>query len=67
VKECEIQIHDVLGRRVRTLRWALHGEPEVHVLWDGTADDGLPVPAGVYYAVLQHRLERQQLRIAVVR
>jgi len=44
-----LEIFDVRGRRLRVLD--LDRSPGSHeVLWDGRADSGLPVPAGMYIA-----------------
>ena len=47
----ELTIHDVLGRRVRTL---LAGSVEgVHAIrWDGRDEDGRPLASGVYFVRL---------------
>lgn len=45
----EIAVYDVAGRRVRTLRRGEEFTDVVTVRWDGTADNGGPVPSGVYF------------------
>jgi hypothetical protein len=47
----ELSIHDLAGRRVRTLLTGARLGPGPHtVQWDGHADDGRRVPAGVLFA-----------------
>jgi hypothetical protein len=50
----DLRIHDVAGRRVRTL---LAGAPRpagpLAVRWDGDDDRGRPLPSGVYFARLR--------------
>jgi len=48
-----LTIHDVTGRRVRTLLDSVlpAGQGEVH--WNGQTDDARPLPSGVYFARLQ--------------
>jgi flagellar hook assembly protein FlgD len=59
-------IHDVTGRRVRTL---LHGTlaPGRHRLrWDGRVDHGRPVPSGIYFCRIETRdrsLEERVVRL----
>ena len=48
----ELRVFDAAGRLVVTLVDKMHG-PGYHVVgWDGTDDDGRPVPAGVYFCRL---------------
>jgi len=44
-----VAIHDVAGRRVRTIRTGAAGAPG-SVTWDGRDDAGRPLPAGVYWS-----------------
>ncbi|MCA9756679.1 MAG: hypothetical protein KDA27_12820 [Candidatus Eisenbacteria bacterium] len=64
----DLDIHDVTGRRVRTL---LRGEPldaGVHTrIWDGTDDAGRPVSAAAYYARLRLGGDVRSQRILLVR
>lgn len=46
----EVAIHDLLGRRIRTLTT---GQFAAAVNWDGLDGDGRAVPAGVYMVVLR--------------
>jgi len=43
-----IDVHNVLGRKVKTLFEGYQSESSGRVVWDATDDSGLNVPAGVY-------------------
>ena len=47
-----LDIHDALGRRVRTLRDGYHEAGSFHASWDGSDTVGRPLPTGAYSAVL---------------
>lgn len=49
----EITLHDLLGRRVRTLRRGPSEAGAHEVAWDGRDEEGRPVPAGVLLALLR--------------
>ena len=62
-----LTVHDVAGRRVRTL-WDRETSAGTYFLvWDGRADDGGQVPAGVYFATLAAGGARSSQRVLVVR
>ncbi len=44
-----LEVHDVAGRRVRTLEDGVRGAGPQSIAWDGRDDAGRPVAAGVYY------------------
>jgi len=44
----ELVVHDVRGRRVRTLRTAVLAAGRHELLFDGTGDRGEALPSGVY-------------------
>jgi hypothetical protein len=48
----ELIVHDILGRKVKTLFKGMANVGEEPVLWDGTNNHGLGVPSGVYYYIL---------------
>ncbi|MGQ0723368.1 MAG: S8 family serine peptidase [Candidatus Eiseniibacteriota bacterium] len=48
----EISVHDVTGRKVRTLLARTVSSGEYRVSWDGRDDSGRPAAAGVYFARL---------------
>lgn len=48
-----LTIHDLAGRRVRTLVDGLVDDVGSSRGWDGTDDSGRPLPAGVYFARLE--------------
>ncbi len=47
-----LAVHDVQGRRVRTLAGGVMGAGEHHVAWDGRLDDGASSGAGIYWVRL---------------
>jgi hypothetical protein len=57
-----ISLHDVTGRRVRTLLDRTVTAGEYRLSWDGRDDSGRPAAAGIYFARLTapgvHRVER---------
>ena len=59
----EISIHDVRGRRVRTLLTAREISGRRSVFWDGKNNAGAPVATGVYFlrARLDDRLETRKI------
>jgi len=62
----EVVIHDLRGRRVRTLhRGAL--EPGLSLTWDGADDTGRAVPSGTYLAVLRTEGRREAARLSLAR
>ena len=48
-----LSVFDVAGRRLATLAHGDHAAGSHRARWDGRADDGEPVAAGVYFAVLE--------------
>ncbi|MGH7723839.1 MAG: FlgD immunoglobulin-like domain containing protein [Candidatus Eiseniibacteriota bacterium] len=48
----EVSVHDVTGRRVRVLHLGSLPAGRHQVAWDGHADGGTRVAAGVYFACL---------------
>lgn len=46
--DIRIDVHDLLGRRVKTLLSGFRSETEGRVVWDATDASGRCVPAGVY-------------------
>lgn len=53
--DARLQVFDARGRLVRVLAGGFHAEGEHEYQWDGRSDDGLRVPAGVYFYRLQAR------------
>jgi hypothetical protein len=65
--ETDLSVHDVAGRRVRTLA---NGRlrPGAHRLsWDGTRDDGARVAAGVYYVRLRTAETELSRKVVLIR
>jgi flagellar hook assembly protein FlgD len=48
----QLAIYDASGRRVRTLESRDRAAGRGEVLWDGTDDNGIAVPAGAYFCRL---------------
>ncbi len=62
-----LSIHDLLGRRVRTLIDA-RADPGVHwVEWDGRDERGTALPAGTYFCHLSRGDEKLTRRVMVMR
>lgn len=45
-----LSIFDLNGRRIRHVALTKDGNRRLHYRWDGTSDQGLPAPPGVYFA-----------------
>lgn len=64
----QLTIHDVSGRAVRQLEDARLGSGPQLRAWNGTATDGTPLAAGVYYVRLQTASgERASLPVTLLR
>ena len=65
----DVTIHDVTGRRVRTLAKRHFAAGEHSLQWDGSADDGSRSPRGVYFARLNSSGQTADLtgRVVVLR
>jgi len=64
-RRVSVTIHDVGGRRVRSLEARLDGTGGGEVRWDGHGADGRPVPAGVYFARM--RVDGVEVRERLIR
>lgn len=62
-----LEVHDLAGRRVRTLHAGPAAAGEHVVRWQGGRDDGSPTPAGVYFARLEVGDETRSLRMVRLR
>jgi murein DD-endopeptidase MepM/ murein hydrolase activator NlpD len=58
-----LTLHDLSGRRVRTLVAGERWSGERRVLWDGRDGNGRRVPAGLYFARLEHAGARRDLKL----
>jgi hypothetical protein len=58
---------DASGRRVATLVDEVRAAGPQVAVWQGRAEAGQLVPAGLYFAVLEHEGRTQTVRIARVR
>ena len=62
-----ITVHDLQGRRVRTLRSANQPAGDYRVEWDHRDERGATVGGGIYYVLFRAGALTQNARIAVVR
>ena len=62
-----ITVHDLQGRRVRTLRSANQSAGDYRVEWDHRDERGATVGGGIYYVLFRAGALTQNARIAVVR
>jgi hypothetical protein len=61
-----LQVFDVTGERVRTLASDHFGAGDVHVRWDGTADNGRRVRAGIYFVRLETAGRHSVQRVVLI-
>lgn len=62
-----LQIVNLRGEAVRTLRAGYHAAGEYRQVWDGLDDRGTPLPSGLYIAVLTAAQRRSTLRVALLK
>ena len=62
-----VRIHNIRGQVLRTLTEKRYGRGQHAVLWDGTDDQGRPVPSGTYIGVLSSGEEISGVRMSLVR
>jgi sugar lactone lactonase YvrE len=62
-----LTIHDVAGRRVRTLENGFQGAGRHALTWDRVSDGGEPVAAGIYFYSLESGDRRVQERVILLR
>lgn len=65
-RQVRLEIHNLLGQRVRTLLDERAEAGHRNVLWDGRDDDGRAVASGVYFARLTVAGGTQQVRSMVL-
>lgn len=51
----EVVIYDILGKRIKTLASGRHRPGVYEVSWDGTDNNGTPVPGGMYICQMNAR------------
>ncbi len=56
---------DVTGRELR--RWSLASHGPTTIEWDGRQTNGLLLPAGVYFGLLEAESLRERFRVMVIR
>jgi hypothetical protein len=63
-----LEIFDVVGRLVRSIRLENESDDGLAIPWDGRSDSGAPVESGVYFCRLRgSRLRSEALRLVVAR
>ena len=62
----EVTIYDVQGRHIRTLDLGSVSPGPVQTVWNGLADDGGRVPAGMYFARFQVGYQQHTQRLVVI-
>lgn len=67
LSEVAVAIYDAAGRRVKDLAVGDLPAGVRDVLWDGRADDGRPVGAGVYYCTARHAGGSTTKRLVILR
>ena len=63
----DLTVHDVSGRRVRTLAAGAHGRGRYEVVWDGRDAAGGRVAAGIYFVRLSIDGEGWTRKLAIVK
>lgn len=64
---CSLAIHDLQGRRVRTLVDGVRPAGDHALLWDGRDEGGAAVASGIYFARLVHPGGTRTERLALIR
>jgi hypothetical protein len=62
-----LTIHDVAGRRVRTLFEGERAAGRHEAIWDGRSDGGAPVPTGVYFCRCEAGEYRRTVKLTLLR
>jgi subtilisin-like proprotein convertase family protein len=62
-----IAVHDVSGRRVRTLVDGPRKAGGYEARWDGRDEDGLPVASGVYFCRMYAGIERGETKLVLLK
>ena len=62
-----VAVHDVLGRRVKTLVDDILPAGATQLSWDGRDGYGLAVGSGVYFATLTAAGSRHSVRVPFIR
>tara|TARA_B100001250_G_C19505530_1_gene659342 strand:- start:287 stop:748 length:462 start_codon:yes stop_codon:yes gene_type:complete len=65
--EIQINIFNVLGKKVRTLTDEYQEVGAWSVGWDGLDNDGMKVASGVYYFELKNYSRRERARLVLIR
>ena len=63
----ELNVYDLLGRRVRTLFAGILPAGEHRYAWNGRSESGLDVGSGAYFGELRHGNNRQMRRVTLLK
>jgi hypothetical protein len=66
-EDVSVAVYDIAGRQLRELARGRHEPGSYTVRWDGVADDGRPVPSGMYFVLGRVGAERTETRLMLVR
>lgn len=61
-----IELHDLQGRRIQTLKRGREGIGRYRVTWNGAIRGGAPTPLGVYYLRLRAGSAERVTRLVVI-
>ncbi len=63
----DLNIHDLRGQHVRTLVAGLCETGANQTRWDGRSDSGLPMPSGVYFALMETADQQGRIKLLLLR
>ena len=63
----DLAVHDVTGRRIRTLVSSRLAAGPHHVRWDGLDERGAPAASGVYLVRLRTTAESRTFKLTLLR
>ena len=66
-EDVSVAVYDIAGRQLRELARGRHVPGSYTVRWDGVADNGRPVPSGMYIVLGRVGAERTETRLMLVR
>jgi arabinan endo-1,5-alpha-L-arabinosidase len=66
-RHVRLAIYDVLGKRIKTLMNGQQPAGRYHVAWDGTDEQHLELPAGVYFCRMEARNFSKVIKLVLLR
>lgn len=63
----DLAVYDLRGRRVRTLANGVKPAGYYEAVWDGRSDAGIPLPSGLFWAVMRAGGYHQQVKMTLVK